>query len=157
MAVPVAGLIDPGYLAARARLIPPDSSIPRVTAGHPPGAKPMPAVADGEVPSTSHMVAVDSRGNVASVTSTIEGAFGSGLTSNGYFLNNELTDFTIVPEVNGQPVGNRVEGGKRPRSSMSPTIVYGPDGKVRIAIRSEERRVGQEGVSTCRSRGSPDN
>src|SRR3546814_9560945 len=53
----------------------------------------MPAVADGEVPSTSHMVAVDSRGNVASVTSTIEGAFGSGLTSNGYFLNNELTDF----------------------------------------------------------------
>src|SRR3546814_17947032 len=95
MDVPVAGLIDPGYLAARARLISPDSSIPRVTAGHPPGAKPMPAVADGEVPSTSHMVAVDSRGNVARVPSTIEGAFGSGLTSNGYFLTNELTDFKI--------------------------------------------------------------
>lgn len=132
--VPVAGLIDPGYLAERARLISPDGSIPHVTAGRPPGAKRMPAVADGEVPSTSHMVAIDSQGDVASVTSTIEGAFGSGLTSNGYFLNNELTDFTIVPEVNGQPVGNRVEGGKRPRSSMSPTIVYGPDGEVRIAI-----------------------
>ena len=134
MDVPVAGLIDPGYLSERARLISPEGSIPHVTAGHPPGARPMPAVADGEVPSTSHMVAADGEGNVANVTSTIEGAFGSGLTSNGYFLNNELTDFTIVPEVDGRPVGNRVEGGKRPRSSMAPTIVYGPDGEVRIAI-----------------------
>ena len=132
--VPVAGLIDPGYLAERAKLISRDHSIAHVTAGHPPGAKLMPAVADGEVPSTSHMVAVDREGNVASVTSTIEGAFGSGLTSHGYFLNNELTDFTIVPEVDGHLVGNRVEGGKRPRSSMSPTIVYGPDGEVRIAL-----------------------
>lgn len=132
--VPVAGLIDPAYLAARARLISPDRSIAHVTAGKPAGAKPMPAVADGEVPATSHMVAVDRAGNVANVTSTIEGAFGSGLTSNGYFLNNELTDFTIVPEKDGLVVGNRVEGGKRPRSSMAPTIVYGPDGKVRIAI-----------------------
>ena len=132
--VPVAGLIDPGYLSERARLISPEGSIPHVTAGHPPGARPMPAVADGEVPSTSHMVAADGEGNVANVTSTIEGAFGSGLTSNGYFLNNELTDFTIIPEVDGRPVGNRVEGGKRPRSSMAPTIVYGPDGKVRIAV-----------------------
>ncbi|MGS1015988.1 gamma-glutamyltransferase [Allosphingosinicella humi] len=132
--VPVGGLIAPDYLAERARQIAPDRAIAHVTAGKPAGAQPMPAVADGEVPSTSHMVAVDSAGNVANVTSTIEGAFGSGLTSNGYFLNNELTDFTIIPEKDGLVVGNRVEGGKRPRSSMSPTIVYGPDGKVRIAI-----------------------
>ncbi|HEY1145312.1 MAG TPA: gamma-glutamyltransferase [Allosphingosinicella sp.] len=132
--VPVGGLIAPDYLAERARQIAPDRAIAHVTAGKPAGAQLMPAVADGEVPSTSHMVAVDGAGNVANVTSTIEGAFGSGLTSNGYFLNNELTDFTIIPEKDGLVVGNRVEGGKRPRSSMSPTIVYGPDGKVRIAI-----------------------
>lgn len=132
--VPVGGLIAPDYLAERARQIAPDRAIPHVTAGKPAGAQLMPAVADGEVPATSHMVAVDRAGNVANVTSTIEGAFGSGLTSNGYFLNNELTDFTIIPEKDGLVVGNRVEGGKRPRSSMSPTIVYGPDGKVRIAI-----------------------
>jgi gamma-glutamyltranspeptidase/glutathione hydrolase len=83
---------------------------------------------------TSHFVAVDSAGNVASYTSTIESVFGSGLTVNGHFLNNELTDFNFTPEVNGAPTANRVEGGKRPRSSMSPTIVYGPDGRVRIAI-----------------------
>ena len=59
---------------------------------------------------------------------------GSGLTVNGYFLNNELTDFSFAPERDGAPVANRVEGGKRPMSSMSPTIVYGPDGRVRIAI-----------------------
>ena len=87
-----------------------------------------------EVPSTSHMVAVDGGGNVASLTSTIEGPFGSGLIVDGYFLNNELTDFSFVPERDGAPVANRVEGGKRPRSSMSPTIAYGPDGEVRIAV-----------------------
>jgi gamma-glutamyltranspeptidase/glutathione hydrolase len=83
---------------------------------------------------TSHFVAVDRAGNVASYTSTIESAFGSGLTVNGLYLNNELTDFNSAPDLNGVPTANRVEGGKRPRSSMSPTIVYGPDGRVRIAI-----------------------
>jgi gamma-glutamyltranspeptidase/glutathione hydrolase len=92
------------------------------------------AARDTEVAGTSHMVAVDRYGNVASLTSTIESAFGSGLMVNGFYLNNELTDFTFAPEKDGAPVANRVEGGKRPRSSMSPTIVYGPDGKVRIAI-----------------------
>jgi gamma-glutamyltranspeptidase/glutathione hydrolase len=83
---------------------------------------------------TSHFVAVDRAGNVATYTSTIESAFGSGLTVNGFFLNNELTDFNAAPLTAGQPAANRVEGGKRPRSSMSPTIVYGPDGQVRLAI-----------------------
>jgi len=80
------------------------------------------------------MAAVDARGNVAEVTSTIESVFGSGLTIAGIMLNNELTDFDIVPSRNGCPAANRVQAAKRPRSSMAPTIVYGPDGKVRIAI-----------------------
>jgi gamma-glutamyltranspeptidase/glutathione hydrolase len=94
-------------------------------------------VAAGREPAeagTSHFVAVDRWGEVASLTSTIESVFGSGLTVNGYYLNNELTDFSIVPTVDNQWVTNRVQGGKRPRSSMSPTIVYGPDGKVRLAV-----------------------
>jgi gamma-glutamyltranspeptidase/glutathione hydrolase len=132
--VPVAGMTDPAYLAARSRLISPDRSLGEAKAGTPPGAPRVTAAADGEVPATSHMVAVDRQGNVASLTSTIEGPFGSGLTVNGFFLNNELTDFSSAPEIDGAPVANRVEGGKRPRSSMSPTVAYGPDGKVRIAV-----------------------
>src|SRR3546814_20710146 len=68
------------------------------------------------------------------MTSTIEGAFGSQLIANGYFLNNELTDFTFAPERGGAPVANRVEGGKRTLSSMSPTIVYDASGKPVFAI-----------------------
>jgi gamma-glutamyltranspeptidase/glutathione hydrolase len=131
--VPVAGLIDPVYLASRSALIALDSSIASASAGTPAGA-PAPCAATTPERGTSHFVAVDRWGNVASETSTIESAFGSGLIVNGYFLNNELTDFSFVPEMNGCPVANRVEGGKRPRSSMSPAIVYGPDGKVRLAV-----------------------
>ena len=134
VAVPVAGLTDPAYLARRSQLISAGRAIPHVEAGVPPGAQPRTAAAAAEVPSTSHFVAVDRAGNVASYTSTIEGPFGSGLTVNGMFLNNELTDFSFEPSRDGAPVANRVEGGKRPRSSMSPTIVYGPDGEVRLAI-----------------------
>ncbi|HMG47016.1 MAG TPA: gamma-glutamyltransferase [Allosphingosinicella sp.] len=132
--VPVAGLTDPTYLAARSRLISPDRAIAHVEAGAPPGAGRRTAAPAAVEAGTSHFVAVDRRGNVASYTSTIESVFGSGLTVNGMFLNNELTDFSFIPELDGAPVANRVEGGKRPRSSMSPTIVYGPDGRVRIAI-----------------------
>jgi gamma-glutamyltranspeptidase / glutathione hydrolase len=134
VAVPTAGLMDEAYLASRSALISPDRAMARAAAGSPPGAAARTAAPAGEVPSTSHFVAVDAAGNVASYTSTIEGIWGSGLTVDGYFLNNELTDFSFVPEEDGAPVANRVEGGKRPRSSMSPTIVYGPDGEVRIAI-----------------------
>src|SRR3546814_4194648 len=76
---------------------------------------------------TTHFVAVDRDGSVASMTSTVESIFGSQLVANGYVLNNELTDFTFAPERNGKPVANRVEANKRPLSSMSPTIVYGPE------------------------------
>lgn len=134
VAVPATGLIDPGYLAQRSALIAPDRTLAKVEAGVPRGA---PAVTAGLQPAeagTSHFVAVDRRGSVASYTSTIEAAFGSGLMVNGYYLNNELTDFSLVPTRDGLPVANRVQGGKKPRSSMAPTIVYGPDGKVRLAV-----------------------
>jgi gamma-glutamyltranspeptidase/glutathione hydrolase len=132
--VPVPGLLDAGYLKQRSELLQTGQALANAEAGTPPGAMKLMPAQVREVPQTSHFVAVDREGNVASLTSTIEGPFGSGLTVNGYFLNNELTDFSIVPDVNGIPIANRVEPGKRPRSSMAPTIVYGPDGEVRIAI-----------------------
>lgn len=132
--VPLAGLTDPAYLASRSRLISPTATMPNVQAGVPAGAPASCAQAPQPERGTSHFVAVDRWGDVASETSTIESSFGSGLMVNGYYLNNELTDFSFVPEKDGCPVANRVEGGKRPRSSMSPTIVYGPDGHVVLAV-----------------------
>jgi gamma-glutamyltranspeptidase/glutathione hydrolase len=132
--VPLAGLMDPAYLAGRSALISPTATMGSVHAGTPAGAEivctPEPQPERG----TSHFIAVDRWGDVASETSTIESSFGSGLMVNGYYLNNELTDFSFRPEKNGCPVANRVEGGKRPRSSMSPTIVYGPEGQVVLAV-----------------------
>jgi gamma-glutamyltranspeptidase/glutathione hydrolase len=137
ISVPVAGLTDPAYLASRSALIDPARSLPHAVAGTPPGAPATrfaPAAPQPEH-GTSHFVAVDRAGNVVSYTSTIESSFGSGLVVNGYYLNNELTDFAFDPVAkDGAPVANRVEGGKRPRSSMAPTIVYAPDGHVRLAL-----------------------
>ena len=132
--VPLAGLTDPTYLASRAKLISPTATIANVQAGLPAGAPASCAQLPQPERGTSHFVAVDRWGDVASETSTIESSFGSGLMVNGYYLNNELTDFSFVPEKDGCPLANRVEGGKRPRSSMSPTIVYGPDGHVALAV-----------------------
>jgi gamma-glutamyltranspeptidase/glutathione hydrolase len=132
--VPLAGLMDPRYLASRSALISPTSTMAAVHAGTPAGAEITCTPAPQPERGTSHFVAVDRWGDVASETSTIESSFGSGLMVNGYYLNNELTDFSFVPEKDGCPVANRVEGGKRPRSSMSPTIVYGPDGRVVLAV-----------------------
>ncbi len=135
VSVPVAGLTDPDYLAARSALISESTSLGIVSPGTPPGARLAFAKADPqEENGTTHFVAVDRWGNAASYTSTIEGPFGSGLMVGGYYLNNELTDFNIVPDKDGKPTANRVEAGKRPRSSMSPTLIYGPDGKLRLAI-----------------------
>lgn len=128
--VPVAGLIDPEYIAQRSALIDPSKRTATVAAGTPAGTSL--ALADGdetEEHGTSHFAAVDSEGTMVSYTSTVEGSFGSGLMANGFFLNNELTDFSRSPEVDGKLVANRVEGGKRPRSSMSPTVVWDPAGK----------------------------
>ena len=93
---------------------------------------------DGDEPvdnGTSHFVAVDREGNAVSYTSTIEGSFGSGFVVGGYYLNNELTDFSFAPAgPDGRPVANRVEGGKRPRSSMAPTLVYDAQGRLVLAV-----------------------
>ncbi len=132
--VPTVGLMDPAYLAGRSQLISRTSAMTKVSHGTPPGATQTAAVRHEEPSGTSHMAAADRWGNVASLTSTIEAPWGSGVTVDGMFLNNELTDFHIVSHENGIPVANRVEAGKRPRSSMSPTIVYAPNGEVRLAL-----------------------
>jgi gamma-glutamyltranspeptidase/glutathione hydrolase len=132
--VPLKGLLNTKYLASRSALISPKTSIANIVAGTPPGAPARKRVTPSEVSGTTSLSVADAAGNVAQVTTTIEGGWGSGLSVDGTMLNNELTDFDIVPESDGYLVANRIEGGKRPRSSMAPTIVYGPDGKVRLAI-----------------------
>ena len=134
--VPLPGLIDPTYLSARSQLIDPGKTAALVTAGTPPGSATLSRADSAVQPEngTSHFVIVDRTGAAVSYTSTVESAFGSGLVVGGYYLNNELTDFDMAPEQDGKPVANRVEGGKRPRSSMSPTLVFAPDGKLRLAI-----------------------
>lgn len=136
VAVPVAGMIDRKYLAARSALIDPAKSISKAAAGTPPGAEKL-SYADSpqlNEAGTSHFSVVDRAGNAVSYTSTIESSFGSGIVVGGYFLNNELTDFDMNPELDGRMVANRVEGGKRPRSSMSPTLVFSPDGRLRLVV-----------------------
>lgn len=134
VSVPVAGLTDPMYLAYRSALISADRTMATVVAGMPRGAPPRVAAPVSEVPGTTSLSVTDRAGNVAQVTTTIESPYGSGLSMDGTMLNNELTDFDIVPVRDGRLVANRVEGGKRPRSSMSPTIVYDSTGRVRIAV-----------------------
>jgi gamma-glutamyltranspeptidase / glutathione hydrolase len=134
--VPVTGLIDRKYVAARSALISPTTSIGSYTAGTPPGAEPRTAAISSETGGTTHFVAADKAGNVVSMTSTVESIFGSQLIANGMILNNELTDFTFAPVKDGMPVANAVAGGKRPLSSMSPTIVYDAKGRVVFAVGS---------------------
>lgn len=132
--VPVAGLLDRGYVARRSAMISPTAARTDYPAGDPPGAADRTEAVSSEVAGTTHFVAIDGEGNIVSMTSTVEGPFGSQLIANGYFLNNELTDFTFAPEKDGKPVANRVEPGKRPLSSMSPTIVYDASGKPVFAV-----------------------
>ena len=134
VSIPVSGLIADDYLKARGALISASSSMVRAEPGLPKGAQPRTPAPGGEVPSTTHFAAVDAAGNVASLTSTVEGGFGSSLVAGGMVLNNELTDFSFEPSAGGAPVANRVEGGKRPRSSMSPSIVYDRKGRAVLAI-----------------------
>ena len=134
--VPVKGLLDKAYLAERRQLISPYGAAGHYEPGTPPGAKPRAAAPAIPEQGTTHFVTADAAGNVVSMTSTVESIFGSQLIANGYFLNNELTDFDHAPTKDGVPTANRVQAGKRPLSSMSPTIVYGPDGKVVLAVGS---------------------
>lgn len=123
--VPTAGLVDPDYLARRAELLTGDDALPEVTAGTPDFDHSLLWANDDsiEFPSTSHISIVDSYGNALSMTTTIENAFGSRVMVRGFLLNNELTDFSFRSHRDGVPIANRVEPGKRPRSSMAPTIV----------------------------------
>jgi gamma-glutamyltranspeptidase/glutathione hydrolase len=127
VAVPVAGLLSPSYLDERRKLMSSDRSMGEVAPGVPPGY-----VERG----TSHMSIVDARGNAVSFTTTVEGPFGAGMSVGGVVLNNELTDFSARPDSDGRPVANRVEPGKRPRSSMSPTFVLDRDRRLVAAVGS---------------------
>ena len=135
-----AGLTDRSYLRERSQLIRLDASVGDARPGQPPPAnEPAFAPSDGalEFPSTSHLSIVDRYGGAVAMTTTIEDAFGSRLmTAGGFLLNNELTDFNFVPVAAGHPVANRVEGGKRPRSAMAPTIVYDAQGRVTVVVGS---------------------
>ena len=136
--VPVRGLTDPGYLKSRAALVSPDKSIGKAKAGDPPLQKTFRwGASDGVEYGTSHISIVDRNGNAVSMTTTIEDGFGARLmTKSGFLLNNELTDFSFAVEEDGKPVANRVEAGKRPRSSMAPTIVFDGSGKLHAVVGS---------------------
>ncbi|MCT4656972.1 MAG: gamma-glutamyltransferase [Cohaesibacter sp.] len=131
------GLLDPFYLKSRAGLIDSEKSMGKATAGSPPWAQSALRAPDTQLerPGTSHFSIIDGQGNIVSMTTTIETGFGSRVMTGGFLLNNELTDFSRAPEKDGKPIANRVEGGKRPRSSMAPTIVL-KDGEPVLAIGS---------------------
>ncbi len=138
VSVPVRGLLDRDYLASRAALIRESESMGRATPGEPPGRRTRRWADDAslELPSTTHLSVVDAGGNAVSMTSSVENAFGSRLMAGGFLLNNQLTDFSFLAVRDGVPIANRVEPGKRPRSSMSPTLVLNADGSFRLAIGS---------------------
>ena len=135
--VPVRGLLDPAYLAARAQLIRSERSMGKAEAGAPPGAR-LAWAEDpvDEVAGTSHIAIVDSDGNAVSMTTTIETFFGSRVMVRGFLLNNQLTDFNFNPLQDGRAVANAVAPGKRPRSSMAPTLVFRNDGNLHLVVGS---------------------
>ncbi|MCF8469485.1 MAG: gamma-glutamyltransferase [Parvibaculum sp.] len=136
--VPVAGMLERDYLKSRADLIDASLSMGKAEAGKPTDKRAMNLGPNRPVdkPSTSHFSILDSDGNVVSMTTSVEGPFGSHLMSGGMMLNNQLTDFSFTPEEDGRPAANAVAAGKRPRSSMTPVIVFDKDGRFRAAVGS---------------------
>lgn len=136
--IPLGGLIDRDYIRSRAGLVSPDRSMGRARAGEPPNKRAqLLAPSEGIENGTSHISVIDAAGNAISMTTTIEDGFGSRLmTAGGFLLNNELTDFSFLPEEDGKPVANRVEPGKRPRSSMAPTLVFDASGRLYAVVGS---------------------
>ncbi|MBT9555109.1 MAG: gamma-glutamyltransferase [Myxococcales bacterium] len=141
--VPTRGLLEPGYLKSRRKLISEATSLGTALPGTPPGAPRSPrAGRGGERPSTTHLAVVDASGNAVSMTASIENAFGSTLMAAGFFLNNQLTDFSFDPVEGatspraGAPIANAVAPGKRPRSSMAPIIALDAKRGFRFAIGS---------------------
>ena len=135
--VPVKGLLEPAYVASRAALIGETAMTPEPQAGTPAGAVPAAADRTLEPAGTSHFIVRDADGNVVSITTTVESIFGSGRMVDGFFLNNQLTDFSFSPvDDEGRPAANAVAPGKRPRSSMTPVIMLDRDGRFAGAIGS---------------------
>ncbi len=128
---PIVGLLDKTYLDGRARMISADNALGKVQAGVPSENRGDVLAPDAGLTErgTSHLSIVDGDGNIVSMTTTVEASLGSRLMVGGFMLNNELTDFSFSPEKDGKPVANRVEPGKRPRSSMAPMIAFGADGR----------------------------
>lgn len=136
---PPKGYLDPAYIAERRKLISPYAKLANPYPGLPPAEKRQALGEDAtmEMAGTSHVSIVDGDGNAVAMTTTIEAGFGSGIWAAGFLLNNELTDFSFRPrDRDGRPIANRIEPGKRPRSSMSPTIVLDPSGKPRLVTGS---------------------
>lgn len=132
--VPIAGLLDPDYVASRAALAPQVNG--PVEAGAPTGSPPRGTDQTAEPGGTSHMVVVDAWGNAVSMTTTVESIFGNGRMADGFFLNNQLTDFSFTPQEDGHPAANAVAAGKRPRSSMTPVLILDRQGRLVGAIGS---------------------
>lgn len=135
--VPIEGLLNEAYLKERAALIK-DSDMGAAAPGDPPGVfDPYGPDTAAKLSGTSHVSIVDKYGNALSMTSSIESSFGNGVMVRGFLLNNELTDFSFAYETSdGIPIANRVEPDKRPRSSMSPTIVFDKKGQVALVTGS---------------------
>jgi len=138
ISMPTTGLLNKDYLKQRARLVSINHAMDSARPGSPPWSAPVSYTPDKspELPGTSHISIVDKQGNIVSMTTSIETGFGSRLMVGGFLLNNEMTDFSFRPSLNGRPVANRVEGGKRPRSSMAPTIVFKGDRQPVLVIGS---------------------
>lgn len=136
VSVPVKGLISPEYLAKRSALISKDKDMGRALAGVPTGALAQADDSAIERPSTSHLSIIDGEGNAVSMTSSIENGFGSALMVEGFILNNQLTDFSLAPVKDGHLVANRVQPGKRPRSSMAPMMVFNADNSLKLIVGS---------------------
>lgn len=138
VSVPVRGLLDRDYLRARAGLIDPMRSMGRAKPGEPPFRRTGPLAPSSATEfGTSHISIIDGDGNAVSMTTTIESGFGARvMTQGGFLLNNELTDFDFAPTSDGRTVANRVEAGKRPRSSMAPTLVFDAFGRLHAVVGS---------------------
>jgi gamma-glutamyltranspeptidase/glutathione hydrolase len=136
--VPVAGLLDRQYLAARSRLIDVTQSLGIAQPGEPGHTKASQFGDDQalELSSTSHISIVDAQGHALAMTTSIEAAFGSRIMVNGYLLNNQLTDFSFVPTAQGKPVANCIAARKRPRSAMAPMLVFDQRGQCTMAVGS---------------------
>ena len=135
VAVPAAGLVDAAYLRERSLLIRPERSMRHAEPGVPAGVRvSLGRDATVEAGGTSHLSVVDAGGNAVAMTTSIESAFGARILVHGFLLNNELTDFSFVPEEGGRPLANRVEAGKRPRSAMAPTFVFAPGGELLLSV-----------------------